>query len=697
MRLGRCCLIATALAALAGAAAADPPPAKYPDLVDRPYAIVQMANGREEQCIEFKQLGNGSLEVKFLSEKESKIIPRAQWVSYEEPRTWAESLTKRGQMAIARADYLEIERVLAAGNKRGETVRAQTLDLARRANERWPENTRVAKVLVDLLVATGDKATAKTTLRATLTRDRLWRDGWMQLVEMLKEEGDQAAITAIADELLRYNPTDREANSLAGPIREAGGDLQGAEGCYQKLATLHHVPESARDWARILLRRGKHQAAIDALVLATGDALSADAACIRGSAMLALATADAGIDAARTELQRGLGGQPSPAVAPWAQYNLGLSWWRQGKVAEAQQAWTTCQLPAAQLGLAMAAKQTFRGAAGLAEPLRSIALEHNACIDLMSSIANTAGLDAKRSPRQAFLVKVAEMLGNPASQAAVEAVGVDKTPEALRWQAYGHILVKRWSQAEAILAALPADDGYAATYRILAALGRNDKAAATALLPQLEAARNPPAPAVYASRLRLALQPQQSDDLTEEFDTDAPDAARNGWQLTGAPGIAASIAGGRLLMGGPQPGTQDPTSRLWRLVGGERLSSVQSDLDLSGIGNGLAGIEVLDDGRSAGAGLAVQADGKLVWRELKAGTWGAWTPLNVTVQGTQIALRIDYNGGRLTAVTDRGQFPLGDGLPRTAQAVAIGIFGQADPGTTWQVAAERIRAEYRKR
>lgn len=683
------CAALIALALAGSLAAAD-----YVALIDKATTTVWMKNGEQAECTDFKISGDGSITIVRVGEKDAVTLPRAKYDRYEEKRSWAESVTKRGGQALAANDFLEIERVLGKALERGEPEKAAALELARKGLEKWPDNTRVAKVVVDLLLAKGETDTAKGVLKDTLAKDRLWADGYRMLVKILQDAGDKAAIRALVKKLLDDNPTDEIALRLSGPIFEADGNVSGAADCYRKSFQLHKDQTAGVAWARMLLRRGQHELAAQTAGQVQVEGAQADeAAGIRGSALLALAEGDLGkVGEARKFLEASLKGSPSPHVKEWALYNLGLAAWLQGKPAEAQAAWSACHEPAAQLGLAMARKEPYKGGQ-LPEPLKTAVIEHNAGVELQRGDPKVSSL-SKAKPRQAFLLSLSELLNNPVDAAVVDAVGASN-PEAMRWQAYGHLLGRRYAQAETILAKLPPTDGFAIAYRIAAALGRGDTAAAAGLAGQLDKARNPPPPAAYAARVGLKLRPVRDDTIIAEFDADGEDPAQNGWQWEAPGGMTAAIARGRLVISGQQAGAADPVSRLVKLIQADRLQSIQAELDLASIGGAAAGLEVTDESKTVGAAVAVQSDNKLNWRELKGGAWGPWTALPVTLQGVQAVLRIDYNAGRLTAVVNNSTFPLGDGLPRTAQAVSAGVFGTANPGTQWKLEVERIRIDYR--
>ncbi len=108
---------------------------------------------------------------------------------------------------------------------------------------------------------------------------------------------------------------------------------------------------------------------------------------------------------------------------------------------------------------------------------------------------------------------------------------------------------------------------------------------------------------------------------------------------------------------------------------------------------------MLDESRTAGVHLAVRGDSRLAWRAIKgAGAYGAWEPLELQIQGTSATLCIEYNNGRLLAfVADDAQkkYPLGQTTFQTAN-VAVGIFGEAEPGETWKLAADQLQIQLRQ-
>jgi hypothetical protein len=124
---------------------------------------------------------------------------------------------------------------------------------------------------------------------------------------------------------------------------------------------------------------------------------------------------------------------------------------------------------------------------------------------------------------------------------------------------------------------------------------------------------------------------------------------------------------------------------------------VKLTLDLSGMTTATGGLEVLDESRTQGVQLAVLGDSRIAWRAVKAaGTYDKWEPIALQIQGTTATLAIDYSNGRVMAFmpTDPSKkYPLGDTLINQSANVSIGIFGAAEAGVDWKLAADSIQIQ----
>ncbi len=675
---------------------------EYISLVDKKSDTLYLGNNPPVECIVPKDgLSPDGYVTYTLIEgnvtKRSKMVPGSR---IDARRTYAESISKRGAQALAYKDLNEVKAIVDKGLKHAEKAekeaadneRAACLDLARKALALWPGETVLAAIAIDLLVEAKQAEDAGALVKVVLAQDPRWEKGIVFLVEAYRARKQVKELEELAQRLFALNPTDRLANLVLGQIEEDKGNFEKARFNYERAWTHAKDVAAGAAAARLTLRVGR----IDpALVLAKAvleaDAANADAAAVAGSALLAQGKADEAAPLLDTALKGRLTGELGETAA----YNLGLIHFRAGRSADAQRLWSPLKHPAARLGMAMTRSEAFPDEATLPAALKPVVSEYNATIRLQRMDPQVAGLQAG-NPRHDLLAQVAAMLTRANDPREAQKVAALGTPEALRWSAFGHVIARRWKDAEAVLAKLPDDDGYAALYRVLVAEGQSDRPRAAALLDKALKAANPPAPAGFLQRLVPRYQNAAEDRFSEDFakDSDAPPA--NGWLWVSTSGIGASTKGGRLVLSGTQSSSSDPVSRLTRLAPAARLSSVRATFDFTGIATGLGGIEVTDEERQNGVAWAVLNDNKFGWRELRSGTWGSWQATQVAVQGNQISLQLDLSGGRVSARHDGGSTPLGGGVPRSAATLAVSLFGLANPGATWTLAVSKVNLEYRQ-
>ena len=184
----------------------------------------------------------------------------------------------------------------------------------------------------------------------------------------------------------------------------------------------------------------------------------------------------------------------------------------------------------------------------------------------------------------------------------------------------------------------------------------------------------------------------------EQFDWPEGDTPQSGWQFsTPGTGVRIHAKDGKLWLEGRQAVSADPVSHAFFLVRQERLRQVKLTLDLSGIATATGGLEVLDDKRTLGVQLAVRGDSRLAWRSVKgAGAYGPWEALDLQIQGTMVSLAVDFSNGRVMAyLADDPQkkYPLGEAVLNQSAMLTIGIFGEAEPGTDWKLAADSMQVQ----
>lgn len=614
---------------------------------------------------------------------------------HEPPRTVEQVAEIRGAQALARGDIEDVLKTVRWAREKKNPEAA--LKLAEAAIAKKSDHQVLGALTIDLYKEVGQNAKIEPLARRMLKADPHWSDGYEVITEVLQADATREAdLRDWLNEWNRAQPTAFLPNKHLAQMFEKTGDYKLAQEAYRKCWTLHKDQESGLGYARVSLKRGDTTKAMDAAKTLTSDPKFADEAkAITGSAKLAMGQ----LDEAETLLKEAVAGTLSDDSKQYAIYNLGFIHLHNNRAAEAREQWKQLTTPVADLALACLERRPFDGVDSLPSPgLKQLAKELNAAVGLERGQFAVAGaLDPTSSRRALFLTQVAKVLQSVGSEASIRELAGTNTVESLRWQAYGHMLAGRYRECEQLLAGLPENDGYALAYRLLIADARKDQNKALDSYKQL--ASSPNAPREWLAKTAAIFESANDEFKDEQFDWPAGDTPQSGWQykMPGT-GIRIHAKEGKLWFEGTQAVTEDPVSHAFFMVRQERLRSVKLTLDLSGVGSATGGLEVLDDTRTTGVHLAVRGDSRLAWRVVKgAGAYGAWEPLDLQIQGISATLGIEYANGRVLAfVGDDAakKYPLGQVTFQSAM-LTIGIFGEAEAGEAWKLAADQMQIQLR--
>ena len=686
-RLGR--PLSLMLAIVLGAAAAEPRP--LPPLAVIPNDTLILKNGDPLTGKVIEEKVDGTVLFQEINRSRPMPFTREQYQRYDPSQTAAQAVDNRGKAMLERKDASGLRQAIAWG--RANAAAPAALALALKANQLFPADTEIGSMVMAML-AEQDRAAEIESIAATLlAANPMYEPAFEALATALKKQQRTADLVALTDRFLAVRPTSPPANRLKAELAESN-DRRAALQAYEKGWTLHKDLDAALGYARLALRLGLYPGALKATTAMIEGGKHVEAArVIAGSAQLGLGQ----IEAARVLLAQGVQeiDKLDPETAGWARYNLGLALYRADDLAGARQQWTGQDLPAPKLALAILDHAPADEAAFVTQPaVSAIVREHNACIALENQQADKAlaGLDTKANARHQFLAMVAQVLKTSGSEASVRALAHIDTPESLRWQAYGLLLARKYREAEGLLAKLPANDGWAAVYRVYAAAGLQDATRARDLFRQVAGTIDPPAD--YVAVLAAEYAADNDEVLKEEFDWADAEALASGWQAQALEtNIRVHAAGGALLFDGTQTPSAQPVTRAWRMVPADRLRQAEAVFDIAGIASAQVGIELTDEARKVGVAYAILADNKLGFRQLSGGVWGAWQTLPLAIEGTKPTLRIDITAGRAFAVpSDKPsqRYALGDGGLPTKGFLALGLFGVADPGVTWKLGVDRL-------
>ncbi len=635
-----------------------------------------------------ERLPDGSLRVKQAGAAGEITIPVAKIDRWEKKQTAAEAVQTYGKRALDAGDINEIKKAVKWGLENGAKDDALTLARQAMANRSTPD---LAETVVPLLIEQGDLDGAAALIKPLLETEKQWTFGYDNLARIYTQQKREADLTQIIDLWHDRQPSALTPNRYRAAAAELSGDLATAQEAYRKGFSLHNDYESGLGYARTSLKRGvRPEALLTAEALISANQFVDEARAIAGSAQLAQGAADK----AEPLLTQALSGKLSPESAEMVRYNLGVIALRAGRAEDARGFWKGLTSPAAELGLAMLDRKPYQRK-DLPAEMKALVAEYDACVDLESKRYDQAlaQLDGK-SKRQMFLAQVAA-LKNP-TEDATRALAHTPGPESARWQAYGHILARRYTQAESALAQLPPNDGYAAVCHVFIAEAQKDPASARVLFSAVKDSIDPPRE--YVALLMHEYEAADDALLTEHFEASVPALLDRDWKIS-APGtnIQVRTDNSRLVFEGTQSAGEDAVTRVYHEEPTAGVRWVQATLDLGGVNAAHCGIEILDSARANGVAYAVLGDNHFGWREIKEGAWGPWQSLPQEAQGTQ-TLRLELERGAVTAVSNEApqiRKQLATGLFKDQQTLCVGVFGTADAGVAWNLAVKEFQVQLR--
>ena len=695
-------LLVTSLSlALAGAPAgpliaADPATEPYIERVIKEHDTLFLKGGAGTVLGVVVQINSdGSVVIQELGRPGSRVVQGDQIEHIEYHLAAAKVVEKRGAQALARGDMDDVIKTVKWGVEKN--VKDASLALGEKAIIKVPNNIALGTLLIAMYWEASKLREVESLARRLVQADPHYNEGFEHVTKVLEADpAREGELKTWLEEWIRLQPTSFKANKLLAAVYERAGLLRQAQEAYRKCWTLHKDQDSALGYARTSLGRGEAAKALEAAnTLMDHAELGSEARAVAGSATLA----QGDLAGAQGLLQEAMKGKLSEETAKLARYNLGLVLLRTNQAAQARDLWKDLGTPVAGLALACLERREFDQVEALPSPsLKQMARELNAAVGLEQGRHTVAAaLDPSSGSRAQFLIQVAKVVQTVGSEASVRELSLTPGIESLRWQAYGHLLANRQRECEAVLAQLPEDDGYALAYRLLIADGRKDKTKTFDFFKRLSASPNQPRE--WTAKVAATFDAANDEFKDEKFDWPEGDTPQTGWQYSSpGTGIHIHAKAGQLVMEGTQAISQDPLSRAWLMVRQDRLKQVRLELDLTGVASATVGLELLNEARQNGVALAVRGDSRLAWREMQGGAWGKWEDLPLQIQGTRATLCIEYSNGRLMAfMPDEAtqKHPLGNGLSQPGASLAVGIFGAAEPGTTWKLGAEGIQIHLR--
>ena len=673
----------------------------YIELLVRDYDTIVLKNGAGTILGKVTVINSdGSMVVEEIGRPGGRTIQAKEIERTEFHLTAPKLVEKRGAQALAKNDIDDVIKTLRWVDENAAKypeIKEAALVLGEKAIAKAPTNTVLGSRVIAMYLAQEKSKEAEVLARKLVQADPRYNEGYEFVAKALEADPTrEEELKAWLNDWVKIQPTALRPNKYLAGLYERTGLLRQSQEAYRKCWTLHKDLDSGLGFARVSLRRGEIDKALDAASqLAAIPDLADEAKAIAGSAKLA----QGDLPGATTLLQDALLGKLSDDSSKLVRYNLGYVMLRANQPDKARDLWKDLGTPVAALALACLERKPFEQVEALPTPaLKQLAKELNAAVGLESREFALAGaLDPSASKRALFLTQVAKVLQSNGSEASIRELAQTPGPESLRWQAYGHLLAGRTKECEAALAPLPADDGHALAYRLTMADAAKDQNRAIDLLKRLAA--SPSTPREWLARVMTIYDSANDEFKDEPFDWPEGDAPSAGWQFASpGTGIRVHVGGGQLLFDGTQTASADSVTRAWVMVRQERLKQVKLDLDISKVGNATTGLEVLDGGRQNGIALGVRGDSRLAWRELKMGVWAPWQNLEWQIQGTKAALCVDYNNGRILAfLADDAahKVALGQGLTMPSAELCIAVFGSADPGVEWKLAADGMQIHLR--
>lgn len=630
-----------------------------------------------------------------------------QYKDHRPPLTVAEILTKNQAILLSRPYTpglrIELERHLSWALDNDAADQAYGMLVA--AAKKYPSERILIGGVISDLEKGGRKDDILTVAKVGIAATPDWEQGHTFVIQAARDAGDSAAQNAAVAEALRARPEHLLANKLEGNRLAAAGKLEEALTHYRK-ASRRGDTESLVGLALtsyLLGDQGSARSAVKRLEEGDQDVAAAVTDLVIGTDDLR----GGRFQEAAGKLQKAMDFGFTGPVDRLVRHNLGVARYRLGQTAAAITVWQGMDRrgPATNLAMAIAKKQPVRLADYEDGELRSIAVELNASLNLSNpegdiSAKALEGLSPERKARHGFLDKVRGLRSSRGTPISVAAVRLTRSNESLRWQAYGHILAGRVDEAQEIAEQLPENDGYAAVIKVYAAGKKGQKERARELYQKLlmplaegRVKADPPPPDAYVSLLAAEFAASGDGFRRVDFDWPDGDVLGTGWatQALGT-GIRIHVAQSKLVLEGTQGGTG--VSRAYLMVREDSISDLLLDLAADAAGEATVGLEILDDSLQNGSAVGILPGGKLQWRSMTNGRYGAWTDLpGDPVFEPGKPLRLVYLRNGRVAVPDkdprREPFHVGDAFAPT-KYLAVSIFGEAPSGSQWRLSADRL-------
>ena len=522
------------------------------------------------------------------------------------------------------------------GKEKVAAPKKEALEIAIKAAEQYPENFDILDRCLAIADELSDERLEKILIE-NIKRAPRWDNGYARLATLLDDADRDQELMAFVKGWLGRMRSSQRANSWAMRIALANNNTEMAKESARRLWLRKKDPQAGSELAKILLLENKGD---EALAIANEvlelDADREEMKIIAGSALLAKG------DLAGAKQFLGQVSQSSnPKLQSMAQHNLGVLSWVEGDVRGARQKWKGLTHPATNLARAIANKTRVKDRAVTGHPaLAMTAAELNAALSLQNEAPAEAlsELRPNHSTRHTFLKRIAELIQSNYGEQEIKLLNAYHTEESTLWRAYGYIQRGEFAKAEALLADLPQDHGYAAVYRVFCAEGLGDPERAEQLFTVAQSAKD--APANYISELESYYLSMKSSKELELFKWPAGDRLKTGW-FSEAPktGIHIFAQGEYLAFTGIQKA--EAVSRAWRKRSKERLRRIVAEFDPA---DGWSGLELVDDKAQNGLAIAIEKIGEerqVVWRRLSGGKWAnVWN--NAAAAGkNEIVLLLD--------------------------------------------------------
>jgi tetratricopeptide (TPR) repeat protein len=664
------------------------------------YDTVWLTNGSQLNGTILGTQSDGAVRLERIGQPVT-VIPKNEYLRIERKQTLPEAIVRRGNQGIAAKDWTDVQATLRfalklqadpkADPKKGgidpQPAKDAAIEIANKALATTP-TTEIAEMAILLQWDKQDLAGVVAAAQAGLSADPNWTPGYEYQAKVYLQQKQDDQMQKLVTAWIAHQPTAFQPNRYLAGMAEAAGDLKVATEAYRKGYALHQDWESALGYARCSLRRGdREEAAKAAKALIDNQKFTEAAHVWLGSAILSLGTPEADRPA-QTHLEQGLAGNLDQTTADVAHYNLGLIQLRAGLIEDARKQFGQVQGPMGAVAMAYLEHKPLNKDT-LPKGLAAFCADYNACIDLDNK--NWQGvlggnLDLTSSKRAVFLGQVAALLKSNGSDDAVHNLTATPGDESLRWQVYGLMLQGRFKDAEVVLDKLPVSDGWAIATRVYIAASRKDDAAARTWLKRLDNAVD--TPRTY-SQILIAEFASANDEISSEgFDWPDQEVVAVGWEVS-APGtnITAKAKNSKLIISGTQNGSE-PTY-VYKLEAADRLQSIEARFEIAGLAGATGGLEIADESRENGLQVGF-ASGKVVWRSAEKSVWGPWALTGLSTGADQAGLQISLDKGRLTvAVSDNlgNRVPVNANLGR-GDRLAVGLFGSAEPGTTWTLGVD---------